>query len=429
MELTVKRVPALQGQITAPGDKSLTHRAYMLAAVAEGTSVVHNPLVSLDCEHTLKCLQQCGLGVERLGSEELRLTPARKWNEPDGPLDCGNSGTSIRLLSGLVASRPITAVLDGDDSLQKRPMKRIAEPLRLMGAEVDGEMPPLVIRGKEHLKAIDYETPIPSAQVKSCVLLAGLRSDGTTTVRESAMSRDHTERMLGALGAQVHSLSTDNGHVASIVGGASLKSFTFTVPGDISSAAFFIVGACLVPASQLQIFNVGINPTRAGIFEVLEQAGATYTLENLRDQLNEPVADVEIRTPDLLMPFAIKGDLVPRLIDEIPILSVLATQCDGTSTIRNAEELRFKESDRLELIALNLSAMGAEVEVLADGLQINGPVELKGARIRTSGDHRIAMAFAIAGLIAKGTTVIEDAEVIATSYPNFERDLWSICVV
>jgi len=429
MQLTIRKVPALQGQITAPGDKSLTHRAYMLASLAVGTSTIRNPLVSLDCEHTLTCLQQCGSEVERVGSEELRLMAAKQWRSPEGPLDCGNSGTAIRLLSGLVASHDITAVLDGDESLQKRPMQRIAEPLRLMSAEVDGDKPPLVIQGRSRLKAIDYASPVASAQVKSCILLAGLRADGTTTVREPAMSRDHTERMLSALGVEVKSLAGDGGHIASVNGGAKLKPFDFTVPGDISSAAFFLVGVCIAPASQLQIFNVGINPTRAGVFEVLEQAGASYTLENLRDQLNEPVADVEIRTPNLLMPFEIKGDLVPRLIDEIPILSILATQCDGTSTIRDAEELRFKESDRIELIAANLTAMGAEVEVLADGLAINGPVELKGAEIRTSGDHRIGMAFAIAGLIATGTTVIEDAEMIATSYPNFERDLWSVCVV
>jgi 3-phosphoshikimate 1-carboxyvinyltransferase len=429
MDLAVRRVAALEGQLRPPSDKSLTHRAYMLAAVAQGESVITNQLVSQDCEHTLECMRQLGLKSESVSSTEVRLSSTGTWHQPSATLYCGNSGTTIRLLSGLVASRDMTTVLDGDESLQRRPMRRIAQPLTLMGAQVEGEMPPLIINGKDRLTAIDYRSPVASGQIKSCILLAGLRADGTTTVREPSLSRDHTERMLGALGVDVRSISGENESVATIVGGASLPGFKFNVPADISSAAFFLVAAAIVPGSQIQLFDVGINPTRTGIFDVLEQAGVTYTLENMRDELREPVADIEIRTPSLLQSFDIGGDLVPRLLDEIPVLAVLATQCDGVSTIRDASELRVKESDRIELIASNLRAMGATVEVFPDGLQIEGPVRLKAARIESGGDHRIAMAFAIAGLIADGETVIADAQNIATSYPDFEQHLWKLAVV
>jgi len=427
MDLVVKRAATLQGQLRPPSDKSLTHRAYMLAAIAKGPSEIIGPLASQDCESTLSCLRQIGLKYEEFGGARV-LTPPESWSAPAGPLDCGNSGTTIRLLGGLVASRPISATLSGDSSLSKRPMRRIAEPLRVMGATVIGDTPPLEIQGAQ-LRGIEHRSPVSSAQVKSCLLLAGLRAEGPTIVREPSLSRDHTERMLSALGVDVRTLSGDGESIARLNPGAGIQGFRFEVPADISSAAFFIVGACLVPGSNLQIIDLGVNPTRTGILDVLRQVGARYSLEDGREELNEPVANFEIRRPTMLQPFEISGALVPRLIDEIPILAVLATQCDGTSTIRDAAELRVKESDRIELIASNLRAMGVEVEVHVDGLTIAGPARMKGAVVDPAGDHRIAMAFTIAGLIADGTTTIRGAECIATSYPDFERHLGGICAV
>lgn len=420
---------SLQGQIRPASDKSLTHRAYMLAAIADGPSTVRKPLVSQDAENTLECLCALGMRADEVASDEVRITPAPIWHTPKEPLYCGNSGTTMRLMSGLVASRPITATFTGDESLSKRPMKRVADPLRLMGARVDGDTPPLIIYGSDRLSGIDYTTPVASAQIKSCILLAGLNAHGETTVREPSASRDHTERMLRAIGVNVERFNEDGFAVARLAGPARPKGFEFTVPADISSAAFFMVGACVVPAAWLQLFDVGINPTRTGILEVLKEAGVTVVLDNLREELNEPIANIEIRQPQLLQPFEVEGSLVPTLIDEIPILAVLATQCDGRSTFHDAHELRVKESDRIELIARNLRAMGANVETFEDGLAVSGPVELKGAEIETAGDHRIAMAFAIAGLIAEGRTIIKDAQNIATSYPDFEGHLWSVCVV
>ncbi len=423
MVLRVSRVVSMQGQIRPPSDKSLTHRAFMFGAIAREASVIRRPLTGEDAISTVRCLEALGTQIEWNTFEEAVVTP-RPWSSPLSDLDCENSGTTMRLLAGLIASRPLAATMVGDASLSRRPMKRIADPLRLMGATVEGETPPLLIQGG-HLQGIDYASPVASAQIKSAVLLAGLQASGETWVREPAPSRDHTERMLAALGIPVL-LDPDRGVGVSA---GTPNGFTFTVPGDISSAAFWIVAAACLPDSSIELLEVGVNPTRTGILDVLKQVGVAFWQGDERNELGEPVATISLKGDGLLQPFVIEGDLVPRLVDEIPVLSVLASQCDGVSFIRDARELRVKESDRIETVAVGLRAMGAEVETFEDGLSVAGPVQLQGADIDAHGDHRIAMAFAIAGLLAEGETRISGSEAIETSYPEFERHLWRLAVV
>jgi 3-phosphoshikimate 1-carboxyvinyltransferase len=426
MNLKTARVATMQGSLRIPPDKSLTHRALMLAAIADGDSMVRRPLRSEDCEATLRCLGQMGLQAVWISDDEVALRPASEWLQPNEDLDCGNSGTTMRLLSGLVASRELVVRMVGDASLSRRPMARIADPLRRMGAAVEGETPPLRIRGSNQLRGLRYQSPIASAQVKSCVLLAGLRAEGETHVVEPEVSRDHTERMLTACGVEV--LRESPGSVG-VAGGSRLRPFEMTVPGDISSAAFFLVAAALIPEAELTLEGVGVNPTRTGILDVFRQAEIPVLLDGESDELGEPVADLVVRSVLHPLPFRIEGGLVPRLIDEIPVLAVMATQCDGVSEIRNARELRVKESDRIEVMAKGLRAMGAMIETHEDGMTITGPTRLHAVEVDAGGDHRIAMSFAIAGLIADGTTTIRGAEAIATSFPSFETDLWRLCVV
>jgi 3-phosphoshikimate 1-carboxyvinyltransferase len=443
MTLTINKVATLEGELRAPSDKSLTHRAYMFASIATGESIVRTPLRGEDCESTLRCMTQLGLKHEWLSETVVRLMPPTEWRQPTTALDCGNSGTTMRLLSGLLASRDLDCTLIGDASLSRRPMKRIGEPLRLMGATFEGDKPPIRIKGG-NLKGIHYTSPVASAQVKSCCLLAGLRADGETTVTEPSLSRDHTERMLTAMGAHVirsggdfgvDPLSSTSSRIVSLPPTVSvhatslLNPFEFAVPADISSAAFFIVAASILPQARLGLLDLSVNPTRTGIFDVLEQCRVPFEIGNERDELGEPVADAIVGWARDAQPFTIEGALVPRLIDEIPVLAVLATQCLGTSIIRDARELRVKESDRIELVANGLRSMGAVVETFEDGMAISGPTALTGATIEADGDHRIAMAFAIAGLIAEGTTTIHGADAIATSYPQFESDLQRLTIV
>lgn len=427
MTLSVSPVVSLQGRLRAPSDKSLTHRAYMFAAMADSPSVITHPLRGEDCEATLRCLTQMGLKPEWVSPTQVRLTPAPEWNSPDAALDCGNSGTTIRLLSGLIASRPLEATMIGDASLSRRPMKRVATPLRLMGATVDGDTPPLHIVGRS-LKAIDYVSPVASAQVKSCVLLAGLRAEGTTSLTEPSLSRDHTERMLGACGVRVETELHD-GFVHRIHGGQAVHGFEFTVPADISSAAFFMVAAAILPEGGLTLQDLSVNPSRTGILDVFRQCGIDVEQINVREELGEPVAEVDIRPTQFLKPFSIRGPLVPRLVDEIPVLAVLATQCHGTSVIHDASELRIKECDRIDVMADGLRGMGATVRTFEDGMEIEGPSRLHAATIDAHGDHRIAMAFAVAGLAAHGQTQIDGADSIGTSYPTFQEDLESLAVL
>lgn len=423
MTLTIRPVVTLQGEVRPPSDKSLTHRAYLFGAIAKGESHVLNPLRGEDCESTLECLNLLGLRHEWITPMEIRLIPAERWEQPARELNCGNSGTTMRLLSGLLASRDLDCTLIGDASLSRRPMKRIAEPLRLMGATVEGDTPPLRVRGGR-LHGIDYASPVASAQIKSCTLLAGLGAEGVTRVTEPSRSRDHTERMLRATGVEV----IEDGSVA-VRGGQVPNGFSFSVPADISSAAFLIVAASVLPEGRLVVRDLSVNPTRTGLLDVLDQVGVPYEVTGLREELGEPVAELELRAPKTLRPFEISGALVPRLIDEIPVLAVLATQCEGRTVIRDARELRVKESDRVEKVAEGLRAMGAEVETFEDGFAITGPTRLKGAVIEATGDHRIAMAFAVAGLLAEGETTIHGADSIATSYPTFESDLERLSVV
>lgn len=424
MNLKVARIAALQGSLRPPSDKSLTHRAFMFGAIAQGKSVIEKPLHGEDCMATLECLRLMGLEDEWLSDDMIQLEPPVEWRQPNNDLYCGNSGTTMRLLSGLVASRPLDVVLSGDASLSRRPMRRIAEPLSMMGATVEGDTPPLHVKGTQ-LSGIEYMSPVASAQIKSCVLLAGLRAEGETWVNEPSLSRDHTERMLRALGVDV----LGEGTLVGVREGAKLSSFVFEVPADISSAAFFMVAAAIVPGSDLELLDVTVNPTRTGILDVFDQAGVPTTIGNKRHSLGEPLADIHVRTADTLQPFTIGGFDIPRLIDEIPVLAVLATQCDGESVFRDAQELRVKESDRIELVVNGLRSMGADIEATADGMVIRGPSRLKGTTIDANGDHRIAMSFAVAGLIADGETLIAGAESIQTSFPNFEQELWRLSVV
>lgn len=428
MNLVIQPVATFQGQLRAPSDKSLTHRAYMFGAIASGESLIRMPLRGEDCESTRNCLAKMGLKYEWLGNQEIRLHPSQEWVEPDAHLDCGNSGTTMRLLSGLIASRPLQATLVGDSSLSKRPMRRIADPLRLMGAKVEGDTPPLHIEGGM-LQGINYRSPVASAQVKSCILLATLNSLGASTVHEPSLSRDHTERMLRACGVTLQTEELSDGVIHRLVGGQQPSSFEMTVPADISSAAFAMVAAVILPQGRLSLKDLSVNPSRTGILDVFQQCGVTVEILDEHSELGEPVADLEVGAVRDLKSFTIEGNLVPRLIDEIPVLALLATQCQGTTVIKDARELRVKETDRIALVSEALNRMGANVEAMDDGMIIHGPTPLTGIKVDAQHDHRIAMTFAIAGLIAEGETVISGADSIATSYPDFERDLQSLIIV
>lgn len=419
--IVVAPVSEFWGEIRPPSDKSITHRAYMLSAIAERGGVVRLPLDAEDCENTLACLKSLGARYRRR-EEEVEFFPSALTSASE-TLWCGNSGTTIRLLTGLLSGLGLHAELTGDASLSRRPMRRVVEPLRLMGADVEGDYPPVTVRPAP-LHGITYEMPVASAQVKSAILLAGLSADGETTVIEPAPSRDHTERMLES--AKVPLVRRER---AVTVQPARPDRIEMTVPGDISSAAFFMVAAALV-GGPVTLKQVGVNPTRTGILDVLKAAGASVSLTVSAIEQGEPVADVLVeRGAETLEPFQIQGDLVPRLIDEIPVLAVLATQCDGVSVIRDARELRVKESDRIQTMAEGLTRMGAEVEVFDDGMAIRGPARLKGAKVESHHDHRVAMSFAIAGLIAEGGTEILGAEAIATSFPPFESELRRLAAV
>ncbi len=421
--LTFRQVKRFAGQVKPPSDKSLTHRAYIFAAMAvpgdTSESIILDPLRGEDCESTRNCLARLGKSSRALSLTEVRVDCSTKFSGRNLSLDCGNSGTSMRLLAGLIASQPdIVATLVGDQSLSKRPMGRIVEPLRLMGADIPGTGVPLLIKGAK-LKGIDYMSPVASAQIKSCVLIAALNADGPTTITEPALSRDHTERMFTALGV---TLDRPAELTVGLEPGQKWKPFTFRVPGDISSAAFWMVAAALLPGSEVTLSRVGINPSRTGIIDVFLQSGIQLGGKEQGDELGEPVADLTIKGVREPQAFEISGDLVPRLIDEIPVLAVLATQARGKTVIRDAKELRVKETDRLATVAEGLTAMGAQVEVFEDGMAITGPTPLSGAIIDSAGDHRIGMSFAIAGSIAEGETTILNAESIKTSYPDFMKD-------
>jgi len=418
----------IEGAISLPGDKSISHRAIMLASIAEGDSRISNFASSVDCAATIECFRRLGISIERNGNDVSVVAKGKHGlTAPTQPLECGNSGTTMRLLAGILAGQRFTSTMTGDPSLRSRPMRRIIDPLQAMGANiesVDGNAP-LAISGSP-LRAISYELPVASAQVKSCVLLAGLYADGTTKVVEPIPTRDHTERMLRGFGVDVSVNELAGGsREISVRGGVELRATNIDVPGDISSAAFFLVAAACLPGSQLLIKNVGVNPTRAAILEVLQNLGANIRTSNRRDAGGEPVADI-VALGGLSKPEdatdTMRGSIVANLIDEIPILAVLGTQLDDGLEIRDAAELRVKESDRIASVVQNLKAMGADVEEFDDGLRVHRS-RLRGATIDSFGDHRIAMTFGVAALLADGESEIVDAECASVSFPEFYQTL------
>jgi len=417
--LVVSPRAPLRGAVRVPGDKSISHRAALLGGIASGTTTVDGFLRGEDCLATVGCLRAMGVRVDDDGTRLVIHGGALR--EPEEVLDVGNSGTTIRLLAGILAGQPFHSVVTGDASIRRRPMDRVATPLRLMGARIagrqGGRLAPLAIDGGG-LTAIAYDTPVASAQVKSAVLLAGLFADGETTVREPSPSRDHTERMLVGFGVPV----LRDGLAVRLRGPARLSGTALRVPGDLSSAAFFLVAAALVPGSELTVEDVGLNPTRTGVLDVLEQMGADVRVRGRREEGGEPVGTVTVRA-SRLRGTVIGGTMIPRAIDELPVIAVAACLADGETVIRDAAELRVKESDRIAALARELGALGAKIEPQPDGLAIVGVPRLHGGRVSSGGDHRIAMAMAVAGLCADGPVEIDDPACIQTSFPEFEDTL------
>lgn len=422
--MEIPKLNKLHGKLTIPGDKSISHRAVMFGALAQGTTRITHFLEGADCLSTISCFQAMGIHIQKNKDEVLvEGKGLHGLQAPLDILDVGNSGTTTRLISGILAGQDFTSRLTGDASICQRPMGRIITPLSLMGAQITSQnqngCAPLTIQGG-HLHGIHYQSPVASAQVKSCVLLAGMYADAPTSVTEPVLSRNHTELMLNYFGAQV----TSKGTTASILPQPDLKARDITVPGDISSAAYFIAAGLLVPGSELLLCNVGINPTRDGLLRVCQAMGGDITLLNVRND-GEPTADLLIRSSSL-HGTEIKGEIIPTLIDEIPMIAVMAAFAEGTTVIRDAAELKVKESDRIQVMTDNLTRMGADVEALPDGMIIHGGKPLHGATIDSHKDHRIAMSFAVAGGICEGSLTITDGECVNISYPEFYTDLYSL---
>lgn len=416
-------ITGLKGRVTVPGDKSISHRCIMFGSIADGVTEVRNFLEGADCLATIRCFRSMGIEIEEKNTTVIvHGKGLHGLSAPDSILDAGNSGTTTRLLSGILAGQPFESKLSGDESLNSRPMKRIMDPLTQMGAHISSILrngcAPLYI-APSTLHGIHYDSPVASAQVKSCILLAGLYAEGETSVTEPSLSRNHTELMLREFGADIrttHALNSTEA-TASIRPCGRLFGQKITVPGDISSAAYFIAAGLIVPDSEILIENVGINPTRAGILKVCEDMGGNITLLNERTEGGEKIADILVKTSSL-HGITIEGDIIPTLIDEIPVIAVMAAAAEGTTIIKNAEELKVKETDRIETVTDNLKAMGCNVTPTADGMIITGG-KLKGASIHTLLDHRIAMAFSIAALVAEGNTKILDSKCVDVSYPTF----------
>lgn len=415
---------SLHGELTVPGDKSISHRSIMLGALADGVTEVQGFLQGADCLSSISCFQKMGIAIENPPEgDRVRIhgKGLHGLQAPERILDVGNSGTTIRLMSGILAAQPFTSIVDGDASIRKRPMKRIITPLSQMGADIvstaGNDCAPLRIQGRT-LTGIHYSSPVASAQVKSSILLAGLYGEGPTSVTEPYRSRNHTELMLTAFGADIRWKDA----TVTIQPATRLEPQRITVPGDISSAAYFIAAGLITPRSCITVRNVGINPTRDGILEVCRAMGADIVLENTASNTGEPTADLTARTSSL-RGTVIEGALIPKLIDELPIIAVLACFAEGTTIIRDAQELKVKESNRIDVVAENLAAMGAAIEATEDGMIIHGGKPLHGAVIDSHSDHRIAMSFAIAGINAEGETDIIGGECVNISYPDFYRDL------
>jgi 3-phosphoshikimate 1-carboxyvinyltransferase len=417
MQQTISPAARLEGTVRLPGDKSISHRAAMLAAIAEGESTLINYATGADCRSTLACLSSLGIPIRSEGSTvSISGQGLEGLRAPAGPLDAGNSGSTIRMLSGILAGQPFASTLIGDESLSQRPMQRILAPLREMGAEVearDGKFPPLAIRGAHPLRAIDYTPPIASAQVKTCVLFAGLYAEGATTVRESTPTRDHTEVALREFGADV---AIGAGSVT-VRGFPKLQGREFRIPGDISSAAFFLVAALLTPGSRIVVQDVGLNPSRTLLLDYLAGLGAPVRVKRVAQESGEVVGDLEVRYAET-RPGSIRGALTAALIDEIPVLAVLGAAAGGLS-VRDAAELRVKETDRIATLAENFRRAGVEISVLPDGFDIPGGQRIRPATFHSFGDHRIAMAFAVASLASSGECTIEEAQAASVSFPEF----------
>lgn len=420
--MKIKKQTGLRGTLTVPGDKSISHRAVMFGALAKGTTRITHFLEGADCLSTISCFRKMGIEIER--NQDQILVHGKGLHglqAPSGTLDVGNSGTTTRLISGILAGQNFSSEIDGDASIRTRPMKRIMAPLASMGADIisrnNNGCAPLIITGKP-LHAVHYDSPVASAQVKSCVLLAGMYADGITSVTEPFLSRNHTEIMLNYFGAKVSSTGTS----AAIYPEPVLEARDIVVPGDISSAAYFIAAGLLTPDSEILLKNVGINPTRAGILKVCRSMGADITLLNENPE-GEPTADLLIRTSSL-KGTVIQGADIPTLIDEIPMIAVMAAFAQGTTIIRDAQELKVKESDRIAVMVDNLKRMGADIEGTDDGMIIHGGRPLHGAAIDSHLDHRVAMSFAVAGTICEGEMEIQDAQCVDISYPEFYKDLY-----
>lgn len=414
----IKPASVVEGVIHVPGDKSISHRAALLGGMAHGETHISNFLLGQDCLSTLNCLEKLGVSWERKGSEVwIHGAGMDNWREPSDILDAGNSGTTFRLMLGVLAGSPFAATLTGDSSLRSRPMKRVTEPLRRMGARFmgrqGGDLAPLTIMGGQ-LEGQSIKTAVSSAQVKSAILLAGLRANGETIVEEPVLSRDHTERMLRGFGVDVYSEET----TVRVRGGARLTGQEIAVPGDISSAAFFLVLGSLVDCGELILHNVGVNPTRIGIIEALRSMGADIEQVDVSEICGEPRATLRVR-PAKLRGIEIGGDMIPKLIDEIPILALAACFAEGETLIRDAAELRVKETDRIRTVAEGLSALGGKVEELPDGLRIQGQTNLRGGQASSQGDHRLAMTWAIAGLLSEEGVSVEDMDAADVSFPGF----------
>ena len=423
--MIIKRANSMKGELTVPGDKSISHRGIMFGAIAEGTTELEGFLDGADCRSTISCFRQMGIEISQ-DHDRVQIHGKGLYGlrQPKDMLDAGNSGTTVRLISGILAGQPFTTQLTGDASIQKRPMKRIMTPLSLMGASIrslaGNDCAPLEIHGGS-LVPIHYDSPVASAQVKSCVLLAGLYAEGQTSVTEPVPSRDHTERMLSGFGAEI----TSRERTATVTGHPRLIGQHITIPGDISSAAYFIAAGLICPNSDLYIRNVNTNPTRAGILTVAKQMGAKITMENQRVVSGEEVCDIHVVSSDL-HGTQIDRELIPSLIDEIPVIAVMAAFAEGTTVIKDAQELKVKESNRIDSVTENLNAMGGDAIPTEDGMIIHGGRPLHGARILTRSDHRIAMSFAIAGLAADGETTFDDPGCIDISYPTFFETLRSV---
>jgi 3-phosphoshikimate 1-carboxyvinyltransferase len=421
----IKPVSEVMGQVKVPGDKSISHRAALFGGMAKGETHISNFLLGEDCLSTLRCLRNLGVEWEQQGTEVwIHGQGMENWVEPDDVLDVGNSGTTIRLMLGALAGSPFTATMTGDKSIRSRPMKRVTQPLMQMGAKIlgrqGGALAPLTISGG-NLKGQDFITPVASAQLKSALILAGLRAEGETSVTEPYLSRDHTERMLKGFGVDLRCEGTQ----VRVKGGACLKGQKVVVPGDISSAAFFLVLGSLVPKGELILPGVGLNPSRTGILDALRLMGARITESEVSEVCGEPQAVLQV-SPSPLRGIEIGGSMIPRLIDEIPVLAVAMCLAEGESVIHNAEELMVKETDRISTTVENLSILGAKIEKLPDGLRIQGQPSLRGGYINSYGDHRLAMAGAIAGMLSQEGVGIKGMEAAAVSYPDFLYDLEKI---